>query len=469
MLNRPVRMVRWVLLLGLLAAPRPAGAQGVDLTQTTVREIIIQEGSLQEAVDAILAGSNVAVYIPSFAAGQDTIKIHRFVLRNVSIAQALTTVLQPMGLTWVMDGNMLRIIPDVVERVIHYSWLAVRFATPMAAGGGRGGGGMAGGMAGGAAGGAAGAGGAGGTGGAAGLGIMTPQQFETQLRKLLSGPDVPLIIDRETRTIYVEDLSYNVDRLESYVRSIDIPPGQVKIEVRLIEVVRTDDQNLGVSYEAGLTGATNLESVVAQLPGLSSSGFLVDLQGLALGGLYGGNLDLNAALQALQTVSEAQLLSRPSTVVMDGKLASINLTDQIPYTQAILGQGFTQTTTAFVDVGIMLMVTPTVLDSNTVHVQVNTEFSTAGTVSVTGVPTVSTRNATGSVVVKSGEIFVMAGLIRTDDVTTQTGIPVLSRIPLLGALFRHSQVRKERRELLIFVEPTILARPVLPPPTEPLE
>ncbi len=466
MLNRSVRMVRWVLLLGLLGlvgAPRPTGAQGVDLTQSMVLEVIIEEGSLQEAVDAILAGSNVAVYIPSFAAGQDTLKIHRFVLRNVSIAQALTTVLQPMGLTWVMDGNMLRIMSDLVERVIHYSWLAVRFATPMAAGaGGRGGGGMAGGMAGGTAGGAA-----GGAGGAAGIGIMTPQQFETELRKLLSGPNVPLIIDRETRTIYVEDLTYNVDRLEAYIRSIDIPPAQVKIDLRLVEVVRTDDQSLGVSYEAGLTGATNLESVAARLPGLSSSGFLVDLQGLALGGLYGGNLDLNAALQALQTVSDASLISQPSTVVMDGKLASINLTDQIPYTQAILGQGFTQTTIDFVDVGIMLMVTPTVLDSNTVHVQVNTEFSTAGTVSVTGVPTVSTRNATASVLVRSGEIFVMAGLYRTDDVTTQTGIPVLSRIPLLGALFRHSQVRKERRELLIFVMPKILDRPILPPPPAP--
>jgi general secretion pathway protein D len=311
------------------------------------------------------------------------------------------------------------------------------------------------------------AGGVAGAGGAAGLGMMTPQQFETELRKLLSGPNVPLIIDRETRTIYVEDLAYNVDRLEAYIRSIDVPPAQVKIEVRLVEVVRTDDTSLGVSYEAGLTGATNLESVVAKLPGLSESGFLVDLQGLSLGGLYGGNLDLNAALQALQIVSDADLKSRPSTVVMDGKTASINLTDQIPYQQAIFGQGVTQTTTAFIDVGIMLMVTPTVLDSNTVHVQVNTEFSTAPTVSVTGVPTVSTRNATGSVVVHSGEVFVMAGLIRSDNVTTQTGIPVLSRIPFVGALFRHSQIRVERRELLIFVEPTILLQPALPPPLSP--
>jgi len=120
MRNRHTRTIGWLLLLGALVAPGPVRAQ-IDLTQTMVRELIVEEGSLQEAVDAILAGSNVAVYIPTFGAGQDTLKIHRLVLRNVSIAQALTTVLQPMGLTWVVDGNLLRIMEDVVERVIHYS------------------------------------------------------------------------------------------------------------------------------------------------------------------------------------------------------------------------------------------------------------------------------------------------------------------------------------------------------------
>ncbi len=458
MRNRHTRTIGWLLLLGALVAPGPVRAQ-IDLTQTMVRELIVEEGSLQEAVDAILAGSNVAVYIPTFGAGQDTLKIHRLVLRNVSIAQALTTVLQPMGLTWVVDGNLLRIMEDVVERVIHYSYLATRFATPMMGAGGRGGG-AAGGMA--MAGGAAGAAGA--TGAGAAGGMMTTQQFETELRKLLSSATVPLIIDRENRTIFVEDYAYNVDRLERYIRIIDVPPAQVKIEMRLVEVVRTDDTSLGAGYELGLSGSPDVESVIAQLPGLSESGFLVDMQGFALGGLYGGNLDLNAAVQALQIVSEADLLSRPSTVVMDGKIATINLTDQIPYQQVNFGQGFTQTTTAFIDVGIQMMVNPTVLDSNTVYVQVTTEFSTAPTVSSTGVPTVSSRNAVGSVLVRSGEVFVMAGLYRSEDVVTTTGIPVLSRIPILGALFRHNQTRKERRELLIFVEPTIMHMPPDLPP-----
>ncbi len=456
-----VNMRRWqmtaALLLalpGILLSPGNIQAQVVDINQLVIPELRIQGESLQSALFAIIEGTGLSHVIPRFGTAQDSVQISSLVLQNVTVADALREVLEPQGLTYRQEGNFLRIIPNIESRVIYFRYLASRFATSA---GGMGGQGGTGGTGGGAA--------AGGAAGAAG-GMMGAQQFEEQLKEMLT-TDATLRIDVESHTIFVEDLAPNVERLTQYIELIDVPPRQVEIEVRLVELVRTEDTTTGLDYRLALTGSPDIESVITELPGLSSGGFLLDLQGFALGGLYGGNLDLDAAIRALATVSDANVLSRPTTVVLDRRSAVINMTDQIPYTEAIFGQGVTTATTSFRDVGIRLTVTPTILDSTTVQIQVNVEFSTAPTLTAEGVPVISTRNATATVMVKDGEIFVMAGLIREEETLTETGIPILSKIPIIKYLFTSTVKRKEKRELLIFVEPKIiLAGQTSEPPFE---
>lgn len=445
-----------LVALGALSAPGAARAQVIDLTQLTIPELRIKGESLQSALYAIIEGTGLSHVIPRFGTEQDSVLIGSLLLRNVTVDEALREVLEPQGWTYRQEGNFLRIVPYIEARVIYFNYLAARFAMGAGGAGGQAMGGMAG-----AAAATPGAVGAGAVGGG---GMMGVQQFETELMEFLS-PDATLHIDVESHTIYVEDLVPNVERLAWYIGLIDLPLRQVEIEVRLVEVVRTEDTSTGLDYRLALTGSPDVESVVAELPGLSQTGFLFDLQAFKLGGLYDGDLDLDAALRALATVSDANVLSRPKTVVIDGQPARINMTDKIPYTQAAFGQGVTTMTTAFQDVGIILTVTPTILDSSTVRLQVNAEFSTAPTLTAEGVPVVSSRSASAPVMVRSGEVFVMAGLVREEETLTETGIPLLSKIPIIKYLFIRTVKRMEKRELLIFIEPTIIEAV---PPLEPL-
>ncbi len=445
--NMRRRQMTAALLLALpsiLLSPGNIQAQVIDLNQLVIPELRIQGESLQTALFAIIQGTGLSHVIPRFGTAQDSVQISSLLLQNVTVADALREVLEPQGLTYRQEGNFLRIIQNIESRVIYFSFLAARFTT---------GGGVTSSQ--GGTGGAAAAIGGGAMAGAAGGGMGGALQFEEQLRELLTD-NATLRIDVESHTIFVEDLVPNVERLTEYIELIDVPPRQVEIEVRLVEVVRTEDTSTGLDYRLGLSGSPDVESIAAELPGLSPGGFLVDLKGFALGGLYGGNLDLDVAIRALATVSDANVLSRPTTVVLDGQPAVINMTDQIPYTEAIFGQGVTTATTSFRDVGIRLTVTPTILDSFTVRIQVNVEFSTAPTLTAEGVPVISTRNATAPVMVRDGEIFVMAGLIREEETLTETGIPFLSKIPIIKYLFISTVKRKEKRELLIFIEPRII-------------
>jgi len=453
MRRRQVTAALLLVALGALSVPGAARAQVIDLTQLMIPELRIEGESLQSALYAIIEGTGLSHVIPRFGTEQDSVLIGSLLLRNVTVDEALREVLEPQGWTYRQEGNFLRIIPYIEARVIYFKYLAARFAA--GAGGVGGQAGM-----GGVTGAAAAAPGAVGVPGAAG-GMMGVQQFEQQLMEFLS-PDAALHIDVESHTIYVEDLVPNVERLAWYIELIDLPLRQVEIEVRLVEVVHTEDTSTGLDYQLALTGSPDVESVVVELPGLSQTGFLFDLQAFKLGGLYGGDLDLDAALRALATVSDANVISRPKTVVIDGQSARINMTDQIPYTEAAFGQGVTTMTTAFRDVGIILTVTPTILDSSTVRLQVNAEFSTAPTLTAEGVPVVSSRSATAPVMVRSGEVFVMAGLVREEETLTETGIPLLSKIPIIKYLFISTVKRMEKRELLIFIEPTIIE--AVPPP-----
>jgi type II secretory pathway component GspD/PulD (secretin) len=451
MLPRPIRAHLSALTLIAVLSPSAARAQQIDPLQTQIQVLRFDEATtLLEALNAVLAVTDVSVIIPEFGTAQDSVRIGRMVLRNVTLADALTYLLEPQDLRYSLEeGNFLRIEPNIVERYIRYEHLAGRFAAMTGAAG-------AGGAAGGAAAAGGGAAGAGGVGGAGGTGILTPEQFEEDLKELLS-PTAILAVDRETHLIYVEDYALNVERLVRFIEAIDRPMRQVEIQMQLIEVVRTDDTSYGVEYAASVSGSPDVESILIELPGLAQTGFVADMTGFALGGLYGGDLDLDAALRAISTIASAELLSKPRTVVMDGKPANIDLTDQIPYTEAVLGTGFVTAQTRFEDVGIQMMVTPTILDSVTVQLQVQLEVSSAPTRTAEGVPTIANRQATSVVAVGDGEVFVMGGLLRKEDVETITGIPILQSIPLLGALFRTTQLRKETRELLILVKPRIIS------------
>ncbi len=162
----------------------------------------------------------------------------------------------------------------------------------------------------------------------------------------------------------------------------------------------------------------------------------------------------------------SELLANPRVVTTDGTKAKMNITQQYPLpsfqyseqTASMQINGFT-----YKDIGITLNVTPRINKDEFITLDVNPQVSSSTAVkkfqtgtSTFDIPIIETREATTSVLIKSGNTLAIGGLLRTDVSDTFTKVPVLGDIPGLGALFRSKSLDKIKRNLLIFLTPTVV-------------
>ena len=147
-------------------------------------------------------------------------------------------------------------------------------------------------------------------------------------------------------------------------------------------------------------------------------------------------------------------------MVLDNEKASINVGDQISVnTGSTTGTGTggnVVTTQQYLSTGIILNVTPRINAGGRVTLDVNQEVSTPGPGSN---PTISTRKVQTVVTVSSGETMVLAGLIKDNTITGSSGLPLLSKIPLIGGLFGSQSLKKERTELVLLITPVVVTSP----------
>jgi general secretion pathway protein D len=179
--------------------------------------------------------------------------------------------------------------------------------------------------------------------------------------------------------------------------------------------------------------------------------------GLQLIDVVGG--DVRAVLQALGQDGKSQTLSTPNVTVLDNEKASINVGSQISVnTGSSSGTGGqTITTNSYVSTGVILEVTPRINAGGRVTLDINQEISTPGdTPANGGNPPITTRKAKTVVNVSSGETMVLAGLIQNTSGSGSSGVPLLSKIPILGGLFGTQSMNKNRTELVILITPVVI-------------
>jgi len=179
--------------------------------------------------------------------------------------------------------------------------------------------------------------------------------------------------------------------------------------------------------------------------------------GLQLIDVVGG--DIRAVLQALGSDGRSQTLSTPNVTVLDNEKASINVGDQISVdTGSTTGSGgVTQTSRSYISTGVILEVTPRINAGGRVTLEINQEISSPAPGAAAGTnPNISTRKAKTVVNVASGEPMVLAGLIKNDTSTGSQGLPLLSKIPILGGLFGSQSLSKIRTELVIIITPVVI-------------
>ncbi|KZC17597.1 MULTISPECIES: type II secretion system secretin GspD [unclassified Rhodanobacter] len=258
------------------------------------------------------------------------------------------------------------------------------------------------------------------------------------------------------------------EEIKSAIHKLDNVPLQVQIETRILEVSLTGEFQFGVQwYLEGLTGSTT-----------DSSGNIVPGQpyrhrqlGLGQGGnAFRGepffysflNSDLQVAVRAMETSGNTKTLSAPSMVVMNNQVASIAVGNQIPINQTSVNTGIGTATSysqvSYLSTGVILNVQPRINPGGLVYMNISQEVSQAdkSVPLVNGNPAISQRKLATQVAVQSGQTVLLGGLIQQAEGNTDTGIPGLNRVPVLGRLFGNTSRSRNRTELIVLITPRVI-------------
>ncbi len=278
----------------------------------------------------------------------------------------------------------------------------------------------------------------------------------------LKGP-VSFVVDESTNTILVKCVGSDYRVIKGVIEKLDIFPRQVLIEVLIAEINLDETNKLGVEWQYifDLSG-----SGTARLGNLSLTNLLTD--GPLTGGmsyLVANTERFKAAIQASATDNNVQILSSPHILASDNQKATIDIGSEVPVvTSQTLKDDATSTVTTtdqsvqYRNTGIILSVTPHINEKGLVRMEVSQEVSELSDKFIEGIPSpiFSKRKAETTLSVKDGQTIVIGGLIRQTRSDTYSGVPGLSRIPILRNLMGTESKGWENTELMLFITPHVV-------------
>ncbi|MCP4869320.1 MAG: type IV pilus secretin PilQ [Proteobacteria bacterium] len=294
--------------------------------------------------------------------------------------------------------------------------------------------------------------------------------------------------DERTNSLIIRDIDRNLGQVRQLVKALDTRTPQVHIEARIVEASNSFSRALGVQWGGNLnfspaTGAptglffpntigvsggqtsstvgtnsstiggrpsnfTTVPNYVVDLPAASSNGTL----GLSLGSLS-GLINLDARLTAGENSGESKIISAPSITTVTNRPASIRDGARIPFETASL-RG---TNVQFVEAVLLLEVTPQITADGTIFLDISvTKNRPDFGLAIGNLPTIQIKEAVTTVMVADGDTTVIGGVYNYETSVNRDFVPGLGRIPVLGWLFKRTSKREDRRELLVFITPTIV-------------
>jgi type IV pilus assembly protein PilQ len=312
------------------------------------------------------------------------------------------------------------------------------------------------------------------------LSFAKASEAKTIVEKLLTKRG-SLLIDDRTNVLIISDLEKNIPLIDDLVQQLDVQIQQVQIEARVVEANGNFEKAFGVKWPSSNSGDAKLSvggsdavwGTYGNSPSWNSGGGLNrPASGQAVGTMWSadngianpaGNLwvsflsnkfSVNVILQALEKDGKIRIVSNPKVVTQNNKKATILSGRKIPYPTS---QGSGAITVAFADANLQLDVTPQITNDGTIIMDLKIEKSEADfSNSVTGTPSIIRRAIETQVLVRDGGTAVLGGVYTTKTESSTTGIPFLSKIPIIGWLFRTKSNKDDSAELLIFVTPRIL-------------
>ncbi|MEE4330858.1 MAG: type IV pilus secretin PilQ [Wenzhouxiangella sp.] len=303
----------------------------------------------------------------------------------------------------------------------------------------------------------------------------------------LLSPRGSVTVDQRTNTLLVSDTTERIDEIRELVAELDRPVRQVLIESRIVIARHDFNHELGVRF--GVTAMReddrgNLISTTASAEGLdainrqaianrrnSAGGTSLPITPPALNDRLNVNLPaaagagrlglsilaadylLDLELSAMEVEGQGEIISTPRIITANQSTGVISQGVEIPYQEAT--QAGAGTAVSFKEAFLELSATPLITPDNRVQLELEVSQDTVGEV-FAGVPSIDTRRLQTRVLVENGQTVVLGGIFQEERNFQSSKVPMLGDVPVLGHLFRQRVTDDQKRELLIFVTPSIL-------------
>ena len=397
-------------------------------------------------------------------------------LKNVTIREALDLILEPLGLDYSVQGNVVRVFPleldtrfysvdhVITRRTGTRSTSTTGSANATSIGGG-GGGVNNGAISGGATvgGGVAGAN----IGGSSSQLTGTDQPdfytgLEEGVRALLSA-EGRMNLDRTAGLLQVTDRTSRLDRIDRYIEAVMLrTQRQVQIEAKVIEVELRDEFSAGINWKAVFGSLTDSVTLTQALAPATTGGFTMALNAG----------DFSALLNAFATQGKVNVLQSPRVTAMNNQPAVIRVGTQDVFFTTTTQTGEqgqilqTTVTPQSITEGVVLSVTPQISADGVIHMSINPTITERAGVATSRlgdtVPIVNVRETDSLVRVRQGETIVIAGMMQDSTTTDTVKVPLLGDVPVVGGLFKRTEKTRRKTDLVILLTPTVMGPGEIP-------
>lgn len=292
--------------------------------------------------------------------------------------------------------------------------------------------------------------------------------------------DVDIRADEATNALIITAPPATMRNLKQVIAKLDIRRAQVLVEAVIAEVSANDVRNLGVQwYAAGSSGTVpvgliDFNNAGSSLLGMAAGfyqqrnggGLSVDRNGrptaVSSGATFGlGNQHVGMLINALNTLTDSNILSTPSLLVMDNQQAEFLVGENIPYVTGSYTTNSNGSSNPFQtverqDVGVKLNIKPQISEGDTISLEIYQEVSNVLSVDAQQGPTTAKRSLKTTVLVENDQVLVLGGLMDRQQSADTQKVPLLGDIPVMGNLFKSNSKNDKKRNLMIFIRPQIL-------------
>ena len=253
----------------------------------------------------------------------------------------------------------------------------------------------------------------------------------------------------ERNLFLVEDTPGFLRRVSAIVKEIDQPPTQILIEAKILEITLTDEDSYGLDWikffdSSGGSGDFGTQGLADP----TSPGLFLDY----------ASEDFAAVLSALTSQGRVRTLSTPKLLAVENQESSVIVGDRRGYSVTTTINQVTTESIEFLESGVILRVTPSVDADGLIMLDIKPEVSTGSINPLTGIPSQTTTEVETRMLVPNGQTIFVGGLIKHRIDESKKGVPVIGRVPVVGALFSNRQQIHTNTETVVLITPSVVTR-----------